>query len=75
MERIKKKPFDKKLLFCLCVIALPVLQFMLCYVYVNFNSFILAFTKYDKITDTTSFAGFDNFELVFTYYFDIAFYQ
>ncbi len=64
MERIKKKPFDKKLLFCLCVIALPVLQFLLCYVYVNFNSFILAFTKYDKITNTTSFVGFDNFELV-----------
>lgn len=64
MEKIKKKPFDKKLLFCLCVIALPVLQFLLCYVYVNFNSFILAFTKYDKIANTTSFVGFDNFELV-----------
>ena len=64
MSKIKKKPFDKKLLFCICLIAFPVIQYLLCYVYVNFNSFVLAFTKYDKIAGTTSFVGFENFKEV-----------
>lgn len=57
--RIKK--LDKKLIFCLCLIVLPVIQFLMFYVYVNINSFILAFTRYDKISGTTSVVWFENF--------------
>ena len=39
----KKK---KRLIFYIAVIALPVLQFAIFYLYVNFNSVILAFQKY-----------------------------
>ena len=64
MKKMRKKALDGKFIFCLCLIVLPILQFLLCYVYVNFNSFVLAFTKYDKISNNTSFVGFENFKTV-----------
>ena len=70
-NKIKNKPLDKKLLFCLCLIALPVLQFIICYIYVNFNSFVLAFTKYGKLNNSTTFVGFENFQNVWAEMFSI----
>lgn len=35
------------LIFYCCLMAYPVIQFLIFYVYVNFNSFFLAFQKYD----------------------------
>ena len=62
---IKKKRFDKKLLFYIGLLALPLLQFSIFYIYVNFNSIILAFKKYDVIEFSYDFVGFGNFETVF----------
>lgn len=62
----KRKGNWKKLLFYICLIILPVLQFSLFYVYVNINSFILAFQNYDVFTNESTFVGFANFKRVFS---------
>ena len=62
---IKKKRFDKKLLFYIGLLALPLLQFCIFYVYVNFNSFVLAVKRYDVVNFTYEYVGFGNFEEVF----------
>ena len=54
----------KKILFYACVVALPVLQFIVFYLMVNINSIILAFQKYAPRTLEVSYAGFENFESV-----------
>lgn len=59
--KIKKRKFDRKLAFCIGLIALPLLQYFIFYVCVNINSFVLAFTSYDKMSKETTFVGFDNF--------------
>lgn len=51
----------KRLIFAICMLALPLLQLAICYFYVNINSILLAFKKYDVLTSTYSFAGFSNF--------------
>ena len=55
----------KKLWFYLAFIAFPVIHYLVFYVYINFNSFILAFRNYyvDDVTKTLTFngAGFKNF--------------
>ncbi len=54
----------KRNLFFAALVALPVLQFCICYIYVNLNSFMLAFQEYTLDTNKgwiPSFAGFNNF--------------
>ena len=55
----------KKLGFYLLFIAFPLLHYLVFYVYINFNSFILAFKDYyvDDVTKTLTYknAGFANF--------------
>lgn len=65
----RKKRFDKKLLFYCGLLALPLLQYAIFYLYVNFNAFFLAFTEYDSLTGQSSFAGFKNFETVWNNFF------
>ncbi|MBO7345693.1 MAG: sugar ABC transporter permease [Clostridia bacterium] len=69
MATIKKKGIDKKLLFYIMLISLPLLQYAIFYIYVNINSFVLAFTSTDALTGVTTFAGFDNFIEVFRRFF------
>ena len=42
--------FDKDLLFYVLLLAWPVLQFCVFYIYVNLNSFLLVFQHYDGLT-------------------------
>ena len=53
----------KKLLFYSICISIPVLHFLVFYVYINFNSFLLAFKHYEFTQQgiVSSFIGFDNF--------------
>lgn len=62
----KTKRAVKKWAFYAAVIALPLLQFLLMYVYVNINSFLLAFRQYNPNDETWKFVWFENFELLFT---------
>ncbi len=63
----KKKTFSrqtKRLMFYIGLISIPLFLFGLFYVYVNFNSFVLAFQKYENGESgyVISFAAFDNFK-------------
>ena len=54
----------KKFVFYLILMFIPVVHFFVFYVYINFNSFALAFTSYEKASEgflVKSFAGFSNF--------------
>lgn len=51
--KIKRKGDISELIFYICIIALPLLQILIFYFYVNFNSLALAFKRYTgEITDT-----------------------
>ncbi len=56
---------NRNLLFCLAVLAIPLLQVVLMYVVVNFNSIILAFKSYSYTGSgelIEAWAGFENFK-------------
>jgi ABC-type sugar transport system permease subunit len=61
MNNIERKD-KKKLLFYICGLAFPVLQFVVFYVIVNFNSILLAFQSYNTV-DGFSYT-FSNFTKV-----------
>ncbi len=65
VRRINYRKRNRNLFFA-CIVALPVLQFCVCYIYVNLNSFILAFQHYEAPTGRLgfdiTFAGFSNFK-------------
>lgn len=50
----------KDLIFYTVLMAFPVLQFIVFYVIVNANSFLMAFKKYDNILGKYYFVGLDN---------------
>lgn len=62
---IKKKSLDKKMLFYIGLLALPLLQFCVFYIYVNFKFIVLAFQEYDVQNFTYEFVGLSNFTTVF----------
>lgn len=59
---LKKR--NDMIFYCLMMLF-PVAQFCTFYIAVNLNSVILAFQSYDTLTGVHSWAGFDNFKLVF----------
>ena len=62
MEKTRKGGVFKNanaVIFYLCIVLLPTLQFLIFYIGVNFNSIILAFKEYDG--NTAKFAGLKNF--------------
>ena len=65
MLQNKKKTNMGKLIFYICLIALPTLHYIVFYIGVNFNSFLLAFRNYDRLTGEYSFAGLSNFQQAF----------
>ena len=56
----------KQNLFFASIVALPILQFCICYIYVNINSIILSFQHYEVAQEglgfDVTFAGFENFK-------------
>ena len=48
----KKKGDVSELIFYSLLISLPILQVVIFYFYVNFNSFTLVFKSYDSLTDS-----------------------
>ena len=55
----------RKALFSLIMLAIPILHFLVFYLYINLSSFSLAFKKYEIVEGTglvSSFAKFDNFK-------------
>ncbi len=63
-EANRKKLGDKdELIFYCCIIALPLLQIAIFYFYVNFNSVLMAFKSYDKMSKTFYWDFGANFSL------------
>ena len=66
-QRIRKKKNNSrkkdKRVFYICCMIFPVLQFLVFYVYVNFQSILLAFQKYEIVDGAikVSAVGFENF--------------
>ena len=68
MEKTKVKKFNGKggNVFYFVMLALPVLQFVVFYIAVNVNSFLMAFQTYDNSTGTAVIGWtFDNFPYFF----------
>ncbi len=59
----------KRVIFYTLMFAIPMLQFLVFYLYANFNSFVLAFQKTDSYDYTVSFAGFKNFATAIKFFF------
>lgn len=59
------KKQKKDLIFYCCLIALPLIHFLVFYVYVNFNSLMLVFRSYDSTGNTFVWVGLENFKSVF----------
>lgn len=56
----QKMPLSRKL-FIICMITYPILQFLVFWVYVNFNSILMAFQTLDYMSQSVKWVGFDNF--------------
>ncbi len=61
-----QKQKRKDLLFFISLVVLPLTQFFLFYICVNFNSILLSLKEYDVITSETTFVWFKNFSKFFT---------
>ena len=68
MEKIKiktSKATKADSLFYASIVALPLLQFFIFYIIVNFNSFFLSFENINAETGKITFVGFDNYAQLF----------
>ena len=67
-KRVNSRQIRRNVFFA-CLVILPVIQFCICYIYVNINSFVLAFQNYSIAKGggayVIEFAGFDNFKEAF----------
>ncbi len=63
---------QKRLIFYILMMAIPVIQFSIFYVYVNINSFRLAFVNFDLNETATAyetvFVGFENFKKAWDFF-------
>ena len=51
LKRKKTRDVGELIFYC-CLVALPLLQIAIFYVYVNLNSFIMSFQTYDRLAGT-----------------------
>lgn len=61
----KKKASKRDVIFYVAFMIFPVVQFLIMYVVVNFNSILLAFQEFDIVSDTSKFVGFENIKEAF----------
>ena len=63
-QAIKKKKF-KKNLFIILMLAYPLLQFAVFWVYININTVLMTFQRYSWMTQSYRWVGFDNYLIMF----------
>lgn len=63
-KRMTEKRRKELIAYCVFLVY-PILQFIVFYIVVNFNSILLSFQKYDLDKSEFVFVGFDNLERVF----------
>lgn len=69
-ESAFKKRRRSQLIFYICIVCLPMLQFLIFYIGVNLNSILLAFKSYD-LEKGYYFSGFNNFVQIFKDFKDV----
>lgn len=62
----RQKKNRKQLIFYILMLIWPVAQFLVFYIGVNLNSFMLAFQKFDQTTSSFRWTGLDNFKRIWT---------
>ena len=62
--KVKKRRQPKKLAFYLLIVLPPMIQYLIFYVGVNFNSILMAFQSYDAMTGKFYFDGMVNFKRI-----------
>ena len=65
----------RRAVFSLLMLAIPILHFLIFYLYINLSSFALAFQKYEIISGVgmvSSFAKFENFENALSQLFSVS---
>ncbi len=60
-----KRKRQRNMIFYCCMLAFPVAQFLVFYIYVNFNSILLSFRRFNA-DGTFTFCGFENFAALFS---------
>lgn len=70
-KKLRKKIDWKEQAFCWAIVILPIIHFLVFYIYVNFNSILLAFKEYTisldpRVPDVVSWVGLKNFKSVWT---------
>ena len=60
----KKMPIGRKI-FIICMIAYPILQFLVFWLYVNFDTILMSFQNINYSSGKEYFVGFDNYKWVF----------
>lgn len=63
---MKKKKMSRQLRFHILMLIFPVAQFLVFYIGVNLNSFLLAFQNYNNATSKFEWVGFTNFQRIWT---------
>lgn len=63
---MKKKKMSRQLRFHILMLIFPVAQFVVFYIGVNLNSFLLAFQNYNNATSEFEWVGFANFQRIWT---------
>ena len=61
-----KKARIKETLFYLSIVVIPMIQFCLYYVYVNFDALFMSFQKWEAETNTFTWVGLENYVKVWT---------
>lgn len=66
-KKVKRKHKTGQIVFATVMLAIPVLQYLIFYIGVNFNSILMAFRTYERTNQgwVSEFAGFSNFSIVF----------
>ena len=64
-KRKSKKANIQDALFYASIVVLPLLQFCIFYIGVNFNSFFLSFKNIDALTGEVTYVGFENYVRLF----------
>lgn len=65
LNQKKKKPIDwKRVLFIIAMLAIPILHFIVFFIYVNIDSVVMTFKVYDYESGTVNW-GFDNYTRFF----------
>ncbi len=64
--RLKRQRKIKRAMFITAMIIIPIIQFLIFYVYINLSVFPLAFNKKNTFLNTEEWVGWDNFRKVWS---------